>query len=180
MSTSIVEPVRVMVDLETMGTGPTAAIIAIGAVVFDDYAVSSSYYQTVSLGSSVSVGLTMDPSTVMWWMAQSDAARGEFATSGQVEITEALATFSVWLAKNVGDREVEIWGNGASFDNVILRNAYETVGRAVPWMFWADRCYRTMKAMRPDIRMERTGTHHNALHDAESQAEHLIRIFAAL
>jgi len=41
-------------------------------------------------------------------------------------------------------------------------------------MFWNDRCYRTMKAQHRDVDFVRLGTFHNALHDAESQAEHLL------
>jgi exodeoxyribonuclease VIII len=45
-----------------------------------------------------------------------------------------------------------------------------------PWPFWKDKCYRTVKGIWKDIKLDRVGTHHNALHDAESQAEHLIAI----
>lgn len=49
----------------------------------------------------------------------------------------------------------------------------------VPWPHWNDRCYRTLKAMRPDVKMERTGTHHNAVDDATSQARHALALLAA-
>jgi exodeoxyribonuclease VIII len=43
-----------------------------------------------------------------------------------------------------------------------------------PWRHWNDRCYRTVKSLYPDVKLERVGTHHNAVDDAESQARHLI------
>jgi exodeoxyribonuclease VIII len=49
----------------------------------------------------------------------------------------------------------------------------------VPWRYSSSRCYRTVKNMRKDIVLERAGTHHNALADAESQAVHLMAILKA-
>jgi exodeoxyribonuclease VIII len=37
-----------------------------------------------------------------------------------------------------------MFGNGASFDNVILGEAYKRCGLKVPWNFWNDRCLRTL------------------------------------
>lgn len=51
-------------------------------------------------------------------------------------------------------------------------------GLEQPWAFWNDRCYRTLKA-RSELKIARTGTHHNALDDAKSQALHLITIWRA-
>ena len=45
----------VMLDLETMGTGPDAAIVAIGAIAFDVHTrtIGPSFYIPVELRSSV-------------------------------------------------------------------------------------------------------------------------------
>jgi len=72
-----------------------------------------------------------------------------------------------------------MWGNGASFDNVILSETYLRLGMKAPWPFWKNKCYRTAKGMYPAVEINRSGTHHNALDDARSQAEHLIAIDAA-
>jgi exodeoxyribonuclease VIII len=87
-----------------------------------------------------------------------------------------LLDFDLFLSRYGED--VKIWGNGASFDNVILANAYRRNDLNIPWKYYNDRCYRTMKSLAPHIKMEREGTHHNALSDAISQANHLIRIMA--
>ena len=86
------------------------------------------------------------------------------------------------FAKFVGDpSKARVWGNGASFDNPILANAYRAVNLDPPWRFWNDRCYRTVKSMfGKNVKLERIGEHHNALDDAKSQADHLIRIMAAI
>ncbi|MGL4753492.1 MAG: 3'-5' exonuclease [Aeromonadaceae bacterium] len=163
---------HIMLDLETMGNGPQAAIIAIGAVAFDLSGIKDRFYTQVSLESSVRAGLITDPSTIMWWMQQSDEARAAFKDNDKaVALGGALVQFAEWLRAASGE---QVWGNGASFDNAILGNAYRAVGTEQPWKFWNDRCYRTFKSLFNAVPMQRIGTHHNALHDAESQAQHLI------
>lgn len=167
----------VMLDLETMGNGPDAAIVAIGAVEFDidEGLIGRKFYMPVSLQSSVSLGGIIDPSTVEWWMEQSDEARSMFKVPG-VHIAVALNEFSGWMGRRENCEDVRVWGNGAAFDNVILASAYRRADIPRPWLFWNDRCYRTVKALHPDVKIERVGTHHNAVDDAESQARHLIRM----
>lgn len=163
----------VMVDLETLGNGPNAAIIAIGAVKFDAATgLGEEFYKIVDLESSVQSGGVIDAATVLWWMGQSDAARQALLRPGEPLATVLLA-FSDWL----GSDRCKIWGNGASFDNVIVASAYRRLYLPMPWKFWNDRCYRTVKAMNPHIPFVGVqGTAHNALDDAKSQAQHLIEM----
>ena len=164
---------QVMLDLETMGNTPNAAIIAIGAVKFNkDCVLPDKFYRVVDLESSVRLGGKIDSSTVLWWMQQDQAARDAFKQEGE-HILQVLADFTEWLDCD----NAEVWGNGVAFDNVILASAYRNAHLQVPWKFWNDRCYRTMKSLYPNVKMDRVGTHHNAVNDAESQALHLIEIF---
>jgi len=162
---------RIMVDLETMGQGPNAAIIAIGAVMYDSE-IRYDFYRVVDLQSSVSAGGAIDPSTVMWLLKQSEAARSAFLRNG-VPIARALQDFNEW-SNTFG--EFELWGNGANFDNVILRSAMERCYLSPPWKFWNDRCFRTLKALYPQVKMQKTLVAHNALDDAKMQALHHIAI----
>ena len=167
-----------MLDLETMGNGPDAAIVAIGAVEFDiqTRTMDRQFYAVVSLESAVAAGGIMDPATVIWWLQQSDDARKLFKEKGQT-ISAALTDFAAWLAQTGQVDDLKIWGNGAAFDNVILSSAYRRSGIPLPWQFRNDRCYRTIKGLYKHVKMQRQGTHHNALDDAISQAQHLIDIF---
>ena len=132
------------------------------------------FYQQVSLESSVSNGMQIDTSTILWWLKQSEEARSAFNDNEKSDsLLSALTNFSKWF-DSVGG--IEVWGNGAAFDNTILSSAYGMVKVEQPWKFWNGRCYRTMKNMHPDVELKRTGTHHNAVDDAESQALHLIDI----
>jgi len=123
-----------MLDLETMGNGPRAAIMAIGAVEFkpETGAVGERFYQAVDLATAVSMGGEMDASTVMWWMQQSDDARAKFAKGG-VNLSKALMDFSTWLHERGAPDYVRVWWNGATFDNVILASAYRTAMQLQPW-----------------------------------------------
>lgn len=175
---------HIMLDLETMGTRPDAAIIAIGAVAFDETGLGAEFYCPVNLQSSMQYGGTVDADTITWWMARSDEAR-KVCMEENVGIGQALANFAEFLLITVAEEDqttqdsLEIWGNGADFDNVILASAYRNTGRWLPWGKYKNRCYRTIKSANRHIAIERTGTHHNALDDAKSQAQHLIRIWAA-
>ena len=161
----------IMVDLETMGTRPNAPIIAIGAVEFfpESMKLGKEFYRVVDLESCLNIGMEIDASTILWWMQQDDAARAQFERKGDI-LPAVLLAFSALV-----DHETRIWGNGAAFDNVILANAYRCCDLELPWRFWNDRCYRTIKAL-SSVPMKRQGTHHNALDDARDQAVHLMEI----
>ena len=166
---------HIMIDLETMGTRPNAPIVSIGAVTFNGAGIGGEFYRNVSLKTSVAGGGIIDPDTLMWWMGQGDEARAALTDGGSGGLTYALDDLAKWMPIGVKG----VWGNGASFDNVILSETYIRAGMQCPWPFWKDKCYRTVKGMYPDVALERSGTHHNALDDARTQAEHLIAINTA-
>jgi hypothetical protein len=165
---------HVMIDLETMGTGPNAAIVAIGACIFDANGIGDRFYDAVDLQSCIDAGLTVDGQTVMWWLDQSDEVRGALKNSSPLHV--ALERFSDFMADSMGNIS-GVWGCGAAFDNVILRNAYKAAGLECPWPFWADRCFRTVRDTNEIDAPDRAGTHHNALDDAVHQANYLIKIW---
>jgi len=164
---------NIMVDLETLGNGPKAVIVSIGAVQFDETGLGDTFYINVDPESCVATGMEMDVSTVMWWMQQSDAARKALTQTAQFSIAAALDQFRRYLPSG----DVVLWGNGATFDNVILASAHRLVGVKRPWSFRNDRCFRTLKDLYPQVKPGMpVGTAHNALDDAVFQAEHASRI----
>ena len=170
-----------MVDLETLGNRNKAVILSIGACKFSlsgDGVQSASFEVFVKPESCVEIGMELDASTVMWWMAPERGEARDLMVEKQeraVHIRDALWQFRNWLGE-----DIPVWGNGATFDNVILRNAYELAGIPCPWMFWNDRCYRTVKNLASHVQLERQGMHHSAMWDAISQAVHLQQIFRTL
>lgn len=172
----------IMLDLETLGTGPNAAVIAIGACFFDIQTrqIGATFYRTLKLEDVVRGGGEMDASTVLWWLAQSDDARraiyAEQEGNARTPI-HALTEFTHFVTDN-STEPPRMWGNGSNFDNVILASMYQRHGMELPWKFWNDRCYRTVKAMHRDgqIFLERNDIKHHALSDAMHQARTLINL----
>ncbi len=172
---------HVMVDLETFASRHDAAIVSIGAVCFDpETATLGPEFKTnVIPQSSQAAGLYVDAETMQWWFSQPQEVRDAIRRPSPVPLGAALESFRAWL-RDVVDVDFQLWGNGATFDNVILRNAYRACDIPVPWKHNRDACYRTMKNQFPQISLVREGTHHDSLADAKSQAIHLNTIFAAL
>ena len=171
--------VHVVLDLETMGNTQSAAIVAIGAVACTvEQGIFSQFYTEVSLDSSVRHGLSMDVSTVLWWLNQDKDARAIFQHNHKVaDLTTAIIDFDNWFRVAGEPKGILVWGNGADFDNAILRNAYQHVGRELPWMYYNNRCLRTLRAENPDVAKPAfVGTLHNARDDAWNQANHLLII----
>lgn len=171
---------EVMLDLETLGNNSFASILSVGAVRFnpdvvpdgDDDTAYDAFHVYVDPASCAMHGLSMDTGTVMWWLKQDKAAQTMQVEAKRVSLPEALQAFSDWFGKE----SMPVWGNGATFDNVILSNAYKACGMQQPWSYRDDRCYRTIKNKAPEIELEQYGTSHNALHDAMAQARHLQRL----
>ena len=162
---------NVMVDLETMGNGPRAAIVQIGAVAFGDERIGGVFSKNVSLESSMACGLKTDASTICWWM---DQPKASWNTDSANPLYQALCQLSTWAHNNVGPQPF-VWGCGASFDPVVLTSAYEACG-LLPWFGFREiRCYRTIREMYPDVPVPDKGTH-DALSDAIAQARHLVAV----
>lgn len=131
-----IDYVHVMVDLETMGKKHNAPIVAIGAVVFDPAtgSIGESFYKVVCLESSVNWGAVIDPSTVIWWLKQSSEARSAIVNDDAIPLQDALLQFREFVSDNVagGSKKAQVWGNGASFDNSILRSSYDCIAEDYP------------------------------------------------
>lgn len=169
---------NIMLDLETLGTSPNAAVVAIGACFFDidTREIGDTLYRILDLAAVVRGGGEMDASTVLWWMARpEDARRTIYQQQNSCTPEFALQEFFRFVADN-STRDPLVWGNGASFDNVILSQMYCRHQIAQPWNWWNDRCYRTVKAGYPPVNLDFIGTKHNAIDDAIHQARTLIEI----
>lgn len=166
-----------VIDLETMGKGPLAPIVAIGAVCVAKGAVVDEFYIRISLESSLAFGLEPDASTIQWWLQQSDEARREIdGREPSAPLSPTLIDLRNWMLEHATEEEAHVWGNGSSFDNVILRSSLETCGIELPWQFRHDRDLRTLLALYPKAKNvgDFEGTKHHALHDARHEAKQLI------
>lgn len=176
--------VHVMLDLETLGNAPGCKILSIGAVVFGPKGLGREFYINVDRASQNFINLREDPDTLKWWSEQNEAARkAVFSPVDAVPVRMALNRFSDFLTSvsfvdEVSDRrEVCVWGNGAGFDQPILAAVYRADGLPkLPWKFWNDRCYRSLKSVRHGVPFNPPKIAHHALEDAKAQARHAVRI----
>lgn len=181
---------HLMVDLETMGKKPGAPIVSVGAVFFDPASgmTGAEYYQVINLESSMSFGARPDASTILWWLKQSPEARSAIVVDDTVGLVEALEQLLDFIAENAanGSKNVQLWGNGSSFDCSLLEAAFELADTPFPIPHWNYRDVRTVvelgKAVglnaRYDIPFE--GDQHNALADARHQVKYVSAIWQRL
>jgi 3'-5' exoribonuclease Rv2179c-like domain len=172
---------HIMVDLETLSTAPSAVILSIGAVKMDleNLTLGPEFYALVD---PVDQPGTIDAATVLWWLEASAEARAALKALTPVYLPIALINFSGFVSPVHAPEDVAVWGNGAAFDNVILRDAYRRCRQREPWTYRGDYCYRTMfRNFGADLPAgSASGVRHNALDDARLQATNLIEIFRRL
>ncbi|HEB3741325.1 TPA: 3'-5' exoribonuclease [Escherichia coli] len=175
---------HLMIDLETMGKNPDAPIASIAAVFFDPQTGEQGpeFSKIIDMGTC---GGTVDISTIEWWLQRSGEARAAILAD-RIPLDDALLQLREFIDENSGEFFVQVWGNGANFDNVILRRSYERQEIPCPWRYTNDRDVRTMVAlglvMDFDARNVTTfeGERHNALHDARYQAKYVSAIWQKL
>ncbi|EKJ3606259.1 3'-5' exoribonuclease [Escherichia coli] len=175
---------HLMIDLETMGKNPDAPIASIGAVFFDPQTGEQGpeFSKIIDMGTC---GGTVDISTIEWWLQRSGEARAAILAD-RIPLDDALLQLREFIDENSGEFFVQVWGNGANFDNVILRRSYERQEIPCPWRYYNDRDVRTIvelgKAIDFDARtaIPFEGERHNALDDARYQAKYVSAIWQKL
>ena len=149
--------INVGIDLETLSTFPTAAIIAIAAKVFkpvyDEDFDGEQFRVNINPMSCIVNGFHVEEETCKWWSEREDTVKKNmlnpsFPPQG---IATALDSFVSWIEQLKLDYEcddVVIWMEGTDFDGAILRNALrrmfpERGRKAVPWHYRQLRDART-------------------------------------
>jgi hypothetical protein len=165
-----------MIDLETLSTAPDAYILSIGACYFDletgqigeNFHVKTSFYDTSNHTGHISA------STVEWWLNQPITAQDCLLSGEKIDLIHALFKLDDFIKPGTKT----LLSNGASFDLVILRNAFNRNHLETPWQYWQERDTRTIVDIAEritGINAKKTipfnGTQHDALADAMYQAQ---------
>lgn len=176
-----------MIDLETMGVNPEAPIISAGVVEFDPNGDPCINTLEVKFDFEEAFNLRKtDPSTIKWWMGQSDEARKELI-SGDDLVGVGLEKIRKFLLHGehttAFENEAIVWGNGATFDITMLESLFRAYHVPVPWAFWNVRDVRTVVDMASGIvdrpPMEK-GVAHKSLDDAKHQAKYVTEMWKTL
>lgn len=183
MATNYRRARHIMLDIETLDTKPSAAVLSIAAVAFrfvrgDEGAsvveqgfierIPSLRQQLVCLGRTVSVD------TQSWWAKQDKTAQGEVVGPPGGPVGTAMSELAAFVSSLEPDY---IWAQGASFDFPILQSLAGTQGVDL-WPFWKERDCRTILGLPDSGPVDRkaiAAAHglqaHKALDDCRIQAE---------
>jgi len=173
----------ISVDIETLGKGPYAVILSIGAVAFNENTLSTvddlladTFYVNVdpdSYGEFLYTPFRIDPATEAWWATQSPEALAALQDS-RLPIYGALWRFYEWCSKRVYSKTA-IWARPPSFDVTILESHFGHFRIDCPWNFRQPACVRTLERLHRQLAGRRYDrdprlVEHRADHDAVHQA----------
>ncbi len=162
----------IIFDLETLSTQQTGVIVQIGAVKFNlTDGITSKFIINIDPRSCKDYGLTVEKSTVEWWLNQPKEVRDSWKTNPK-SLPDALNSFNEWIGE---DSNSLIGANGIVFDCGIVRNAYEVCRIERNWKYFNEFDIRTIGILL-DVKLS-AGNTHNALEDALNQAENFIKLF---
>ncbi len=165
---------HVMLDIETMSSASNASLLQIGAVEFRiaDGKTRNPFKVNVKLADCRARGMHVDPDTEKWWASQSQAAIDSVMAEPRLSLPDALEKFALWYP-----RGAVVWSH-ATFDAVIMQNAYARMDWKCPWHFRDARDLRTISGLHgfggrtvPEHIWKREGTHHDAMDDVMWQVK---------
>lgn len=178
----------IMVDLETLGNNSSPVIIQLSAVKFNSVTgeTGETFNKLINPMSAVNKGLTINGSTVSWWLQQDEDVIKDVVVESILrgnDIEYVLIEFSKFL----GQDDFRIWGNGIISDNVWINSAYKACGLESPVKYWQHSDVRTIvdlgrnllgKDYKKDI--EFIGDAHNAIDDCNHQIRYVCKIIDEL
>lgn len=171
---------HLMFDIETLDTKPTAIVLSIGAVLFTEEGIKEKFYINLSMKEQLEKGRSLSESTFYWWMNQSQEASSAL-TKDVFAVRSGLGQLMHWMKHTcqIDMKYVKVWGNGATFDNVIMRDLLTSYGYSEEflWRFYNDRCFRTYVAEH-NIEKVKPTVAHDALADAEAQTQTLLNFWS--
>lgn len=131
---------KIIIDCETLSLANNAAILQIGAVLFDLYAdeftIIDRFVMNVDPKEQIESGkFNVNQQTEIWWEARPDDVKAS-VFSNQVSIKIVMQALvdkvNQWMSHDT-EAQVKIYHRGYDFDGPILRNACRYIG-AMPLM----------------------------------------------
>ena len=166
-----------MIDFETLGTGPDTIVISLGACFFDleTGLIGPTFYMAFDIADQQAAGRVFTPDTLKWWMGQSGAAKKVFNEKAKPTL-EVLQTFAAWVQGQGTVSKITPWGNGATFDISIIESLFKQFNVKCPWLYYNVMDMRTFRRfVAGNAKVDKAeGTNHNALDDSLNQAKFCI------
>jgi len=169
---------HIMVDVESLGKKPNAAIVSIGAVVFDPYAfptLGEQFEVYICPGLVESAGFGIEQETLDWWHLPEQAEAAKISLNGETSPEEAMHLFADWLNQQGEKANRIIWTKGQDFDIPKIENHFERFGIEIPYEYQNKADVRTVFRLAKrngfDVNtLLRPEPEHTALWDAVYQA----------
>lgn len=167
-------------DLETCALCPTAAVMSLGAVVWDRNGNESPFFNSidgkkmpvqfskhVDLRSAFIDGFTIDAKTGEWWCRQSDSVKHALLQDDDVplgSLKTVIESFFAWLngiKEDLNAHNIYLWSQGSDFDIAILRNICHKYDLVLPVPYTNFRDHRTYFLEGARTICERAGSEFN-------------------
>lgn len=154
------QPIRIMIDFETLATGARAGILSLGACTFGlpFGQERQMFYAKATVASNEILKREISKSTMEWWGKQDAEIRKE-AFSGTLAVDDVLDQFARWCGTLVAGpaftdtpkdlSNIELWSRGAGFDCEIMQDAFLQIFGAYPFDFRKHMCQRTVERLMP-------------------------------
>lgn len=143
-----------MFDIESLAVTSRSVVTQIGlhAVdINDPDTVLKSVEEYLPIQPQIDMGRAISADTILFWMAQPDAARNRFKRNAGDDLDEMQALVRSIVRKT---REIisesadyEIWARGPQFDIVNLESLIVECGESVPWEYNKIRDLRSLMAL---------------------------------
>ena len=167
-----------MIDIETLDTENTAAVISIGAVVFDPDSKEvedRTFHVNIEFEEALKHG-TFSESTIAWWERQNEEAKASLFEPEPIPLKDALVAFEKYV-RSWKPKPKFIWGNSPAFDIAILRHACKNTGLKFPFTPWVEMDVRTLKNLLPKETIpKKEGINHSAVDDCFWQCK-IVQLF---
>lgn len=168
---------HIMMDIETLSTDSYGVVTTISAVQFDleTGKTGKTFEIGLDIKEQVANGAIIDTDTVVWWMSQDQEAIKAMLRISKINVKSALYTFNDWIKSlNLPLNDIKLWGNGVSFDNVMVRNLYKKTNIEFALPYWCDNDVRTLVTLgNIDTRNYKfDGIKHNGIDDCKHQIKY--------
>lgn len=168
-----------MIDIETLDKENTAAVVSIGAVVFDTdtkEVEDRQFQMNITFEDALKYG-TYSEDTIKFWERQPQAAVDTLFDPEPGLLIDALNGFTKYVKSWGTPKPKFIWGNSPSFDVAILRYACKQTGAKFPFTPWVEMDVRTLKNLLPKEALpKKTGVNHSAIDDCLWQCK-IVQMF---
>lgn len=175
---------QAVVDIETLSTTNQAVVTRIGMVAFNRRELLEEefieYSMTLDVQEQINNGRVIDAGTLQFWFEQDKEVREKnvICSPQQEPVLAVIDNLVEWIMMY---SITHLWGNGSSFDNIILKSLFHSFGMRWPFAYDADRDLRTLFALADvvprHVSEDKVRTKdlksHDALDDAKKEARML-------